>query len=242
MKKRLASISLTAALLVSCLSTAGMSVSASAADTASTTSSTSVNYKDAIGNIADQFKEQLEDEVTKEIISGIADKIVSKLFSTTTTTTAPTTTTTTTAATSATSATESTAATTATSAAESTTATTVTSATTTETTTSGIKDFAQKILDKLASKKYSKVTVEDDAITVYKGHYNRIKTTGQGKISYYSTDESIATVDGDGIVKGVSEGKTKIIVVAWGNDEYHPSVTQVDVTVNTSILDGLFGN
>lgn len=242
MKKKLVSISLAAALLLSSLSTAGMSVFASEADaptTASTTASTTVDYKSLISNIAGKFEEEIEKEVAKEVVSQIADKVVSQLLSTTTTT-ASTTTTTTAATTTATEA-DTTTATSSTSATSATTATTATSEVAATTTTASSKDVVKNVIKKLISRKYTPVTVSKKEITIAKGHHDMIKATGQGHISYFSADKSIATVDKDGIVKGISAGQTKIRVIAWGNAEYHPSMTSVDVTVKNSMWDVLFG-
>ena len=254
MKKRIASISMAAALILSSLSTAGMSVFASEAD-APTTAATVVSTTAADETTTAYTTATTEASASttaskytapnyKEIVCDIAGKVVSKVISNKTTTAAATTTTTTTAAADEITTADSAETTTATSA-ETTTAADVTTTTTAQSVpvtpvkpaSPNCQAIAEKIITKILSKKYSPVTVENKNLTVSRNHYKRVRATGKGKISYFSLNKKVATVDKYGIVKGVSQGSTRIRVIAWGNSEYYPSSTYVTVKVTPSWSD-----
>ena len=50
--------------------------------------------------------------------------------------------------------------------------------------------------------------------------------------TYISTDTGIATVTSSGVVTGVAEGTTSIVITQPGNDEYNPKSISISVTVN----------
>ena len=253
MKKRLASISMAAALILSSLSTAGMSVFASEAD-APTTAATVVSTTAADETTTAYTAETTEASVAttaskytapnyKEIVGDIAGKVVSKVIANKTTTAAATTTTTTAAADETTTANP--IETTTAASAETTTAADVTTTTTAQSVpvtpvkpaSPNCKAIAEKVIAKILSKKYSQVKVANKNLTVRRNHYTMVRATGKGKISYFSLNKKVATVDKDGIVKGISQGSTRIRVVAWGNSEYYPSTTCVTVKVTPSLSD-----
>ncbi|MDD6395769.1 MAG: hypothetical protein PUB37_06255 [Firmicutes bacterium] len=254
MKKRIASISMAAALILSSLSTAGMSVFASEAD-APTTAATVVSTTAADETTTASTTATTETSASttaskytapnyKEIVGDIAGKVVSKVIANKTTTAAATTTTTTTAAADEITTADSAETTTAASA-ETTTAADATTTTTAQSVpvtpvkpaSPNFKAIAEKIITKILSKKYSQVTVANKNLTVSRGHYTMVRATGKGKISYFSLNKKVATVDKYGIVKGVSQGSTRIRVIAWGNSEYYPSSTYVTVKVTPSWSD-----
>lgn len=261
MKKRIASISMAAALILSSLSTAGMSVFASEAD-APTTAATVVSTTAADETTTASTTATTEASASttasrytapncKDILGDIAGKIVSKVIANKTTTAAATTTTTTaavdetTTADSAETTTANPIETTTASPAETTTAADATTTTTAQSVPvtpvkpayPNCKAIVEKIITKILSKKYSQVTVANKNLTVTRGHYTMVRATGKGKISYFSLNKKVATVDKYGIVKGVSQGSTRIRVIAWGNSEYYPSSTYVTVKVTPSWSD-----
>lgn len=256
MKKRLASISMAVALILSSLSTAGMSVFAGEAD-APTTATTVVSTTAADETTTASTTATTEDSASttasryaapnyKDVLGDIAGKVVSKVISKKTTTAASTTTTTTTTTAAVD---ETTTAnpieTTIADSAETTTAADVTTTTTAQSVpvtpvkpaSPNYKAIAEKVITKILSKKYSPVIVANKNLIVSKGHYTMVNATGKGKISYFSMNKKVATVDKLGIVKGVSQGSTKIRVIAWGNSEYYPSSTYVTVKVTPSWSD-----
>ena len=97
--------------------------------------------------------------------------------------------------------------------------------------------IAKKIITKIFSKKYSQVTVSNKNVVLLKNHYSLIKASGKGYISYFSLNKNVATVDKYGIIKGVKAGNTRVRVIDWGNSEYYPSTTYVNVSVKSSLSD-----
>lgn len=254
MKKRLASISMAVALILSSLSTAGMSVFAGEADaptTAATVVSTTVADDAATASTTATTAASASTTASryaapnyKDVLGDIAGKVVSKVISKKNTTAASTTTTTTTAAEDETTiAADAEAATAAdsetTTAADATTTTTAQSVpiTPVKPASPNYKAIAEKVITKILSKKYSPVIVANKNLIVSKGHHTIVNATGKGKISYFSMNKKVATVDKYGIVKGVSQGSTRIRVIAWGNSEYYPSSTYVTVKVTPSLSD-----
>ena len=79
----------------------------------------------------------------------------------------------------------------------------------------------------------SNLAVESDNITVDRnGTVNISITAHTGAVSYRSADESIATVDANGVVTGVLAGETSIVVTDAGSETVLPGTISVDVTVN----------
>lgn len=68
-------------------------------------------------------------------------------------------------------------------------------------------------------------SVNGNTVTVKVGETTSIGASASSSISYKSQDESIATVDGSGNVKGVKEGSTKITLTAEGYNEGTVNVT-----------------
>ncbi|WP_298521426.1 Ig-like domain repeat protein [uncultured Methanobrevibacter sp.] len=79
----------------------------------------------------------------------------------------------------------------------------------------------------------SNIGVEADSFDVNVKANKSIVITGEfvGKVSYTSNDTSVATVDENGIVTGVSSGKAKITVNATDSVYYNDAVKYVEVTV-----------
>ncbi len=63
------------------------------------------------------------------------------------------------------------------------------------------------------------------------GATTSITASGQGSISYASSDTSVATVDEDGVVTGVGYGTATITVTAAGNDNYNSASTTLTIEV-----------
>lgn len=79
----------------------------------------------------------------------------------------------------------------------------------------------------------SNLAVESDNITVDRnGTVNISVTAHTGAVSYRSADESIATVDANGVVTGVLAGETSIVVTDAGSETVLPGTISIDVTVN----------
>ena len=78
---------------------------------------------------------------------------------------------------------------------------------------------------KAKEKEKENFSVNGNTVTVKVGETTSIGASASSSISYKSQDESIATVDGNGNVKGVKEGSTKITLTAEGYNEGTVNVT-----------------
>ena len=78
---------------------------------------------------------------------------------------------------------------------------------------------------KAKEKEKENFSVNGNTVTVKVGETASIGASASSSISYKSQDESIATVDGSGTVKGVKEGSTKITLTAEGYNEGTVNVT-----------------
>ena len=78
---------------------------------------------------------------------------------------------------------------------------------------------------KAKEKEKENFSVNGNTVTVKVGETTSIGASASSSISYKSQDESIATVDGSGNVKGVKEGSTKITLTAEGYNEGTVNVT-----------------
>ena len=78
---------------------------------------------------------------------------------------------------------------------------------------------------KAKEKEKENFSVNGTTVTVKVGDTASIGASASSTISYKSQDESIATVDGNGNVKGVKEGSTKITLTAEGYNEGTVNVT-----------------
>lgn len=84
------------------------------------------------------------------------------------------------------------------------------------------------------------IGAEVESSSIFVGETKRIiSSSSAGAITYESSNPNIASVDDDGIVTGISEGKTKIIIRAAETANYKEEskeiVITVDVPVETSI-------
>lgn len=83
------------------------------------------------------------------------------------------------------------------------------------------------------SRTASILAVETEDITVNRGETKQINVTAHtGTVTYRSADETIATVDENGVVTGLLAGETSIVVSDPGNESILPGTVSVDVTVN----------
>jgi hypothetical protein len=64
------------------------------------------------------------------------------------------------------------------------------------------------------------------------GQKSQIVALGEGKITYSSSNENVATVNDRGVVTAVSEGYTVITINASGGNNYYPDSTKLIVFVN----------
>ena len=83
------------------------------------------------------------------------------------------------------------------------------------------------------SRTASNLAVENEDITINRGETKQINVTAHtGTVTYRSADETIATVDENGVVTGLLAGETSIVVSDPGNESVLPGTVSVDVTVN----------
>ena len=76
------------------------------------------------------------------------------------------------------------------------------------------------------------LAVESEDITVNRNETKQINVTAYtGSVTYRSADETIATVDENGVVTGVLAGETSIVVSDPGNESVLPGTVSVDITV-----------
>ena len=79
----------------------------------------------------------------------------------------------------------------------------------------------------------SSIEVENDEMLVNRNAtVNIVVTKHDGAITFQSTDESIATVDATGQVKGIMAGEVVIVVSDAGDASHKPGVKNVTITVN----------
>lgn len=92
-----------------------------------------------------------------------------------------------------------------------------------------------------ASKKNQALQGANAFVKAYgsKPFYLRIKTTGDGKLSYKSSNQKIAAVDNAGKVTLKGSGKTIITVTAKATKNYNMAVKRISLTVNPKRVVGL---
>ena len=76
------------------------------------------------------------------------------------------------------------------------------------------------------------ITAADAAVKVGKTVQLGATTDGDGALAYASSDESVATVDANGVVTGVSAGKATITITAAETNACNAASKQVTVTVS----------
>lgn len=77
-----------------------------------------------------------------------------------------------------------------------------------------------------------------DSNTVDVGGTSKITASGQGTISYSSSNNDVATVSSLGVVTGISAGTATITVTAAGNSNYNSASKTISVAVEKSCLSG----
>ena len=94
---------------------------------------------------------------------------------------------------------------------------------------------AETFLHITVNKKTQKVTKKDLSIVYGKTGQIVASASGDGALSYVSTNASIVSVDESGLVKGLKKGKTTVKVVAAETETYQAASATVTVTVTTSL-------
>ncbi|MDD6646130.1 MAG: RICIN domain-containing protein, partial [Oscillospiraceae bacterium] len=79
-------------------------------------------------------------------------------------------------------------------------------------------------------------TISSNTIGI--GDTSEITASGQGTISYTSSNTDVATVNSSGVIMGISAGKATITVTATGNNNYNESSKTFTVFVKNSYLLG----
>ncbi|MCD8232325.1 MAG: fibronectin type III domain-containing protein [Clostridiales bacterium] len=85
------------------------------------------------------------------------------------------------------------------------------------------------------SKADQTVTAATASSSIFAGDTAQITASGQGSISYKSSDTSIAKVSSSGLVTGVSAGTVTITVMAAGTDNYNGAKTTLTIKVKCKI-------
>lgn len=88
--------------------------------------------------------------------------------------------------------------------------------------------------DNTIVKKDQTVTAKAASTSMNVGATTTITASGQGTITYKSSDTSVATVSSSGKVTGVGAGSTKITVTAAGNDTYNSASSTVTIKITLS--------
>ena len=85
------------------------------------------------------------------------------------------------------------------------------------------------------SQTYSSLNIKSYPGTIEKGGTYQMNCTGTGAITYQSSDESIFTVDENGLLTGVSEGTATLTVTANGDANHYSYSRTISVTVSTDV-------
>ncbi len=87
--------------------------------------------------------------------------------------------------------------------------------------------------DSSDSKDDQTLTVSATSSSIYVGKTSQISasTTGDGSITYYSNDTSVATVSSSGVVTGVSVGTATVTVKAEATSNYNSATQRIVITV-----------
>lgn len=79
-------------------------------------------------------------------------------------------------------------------------------------------------------------TISSNTINI--GDKSKITASGQGTISYSSSNNDVATVSSSGVVTGVSAGTATITITAAGNSNYNSASKTISITVKKSYMMG----
>lgn len=106
-------------------------------------------------------------------------------------------------------------------------------------TVKGIGNYTGTLTKTFTINKASQIlnaTIDSNTIDV--GGKSKITASGQGTISYSSSNNDVATVSSSGVVTGISAGTATITVTAAGNSNYNSVSKTISVSVEKSCLSG----
>lgn len=106
-------------------------------------------------------------------------------------------------------------------------------------TVTGIGNYTGTLTKTFTINKASQIlnaTIDSNTIDV--GGKSKITASGQGTISYSSSNNDVATVSSSGVVTGISAGTATITVTAAGNSNYNSVSKTISVSVEKSCLSG----